>query len=226
MTDRTDWLIVALPKGRLADETAELFKHAGLFPPDLNDLGRRLVMDDEERGIRYVWLRPVDALTYVQHGVAALGVIGKDVLAEHGAVVDELLDLGIGRCRISLAAPAEFLEKPRPNDRPLRVATHLPRLTAAYFEQQQQPVEIISLRGSVEIAPKLGLADVVVDIVQTGSTLKANGLVEFKKLYDITSRLVTHPGARRSGDPRYALVTEALFAAVNKKTQEVRADGR
>lgn len=207
---KNQWLTVALPKGRLAGETSSLLVKAGLLPPGTSD-DRTLIFEDRENLIRYVWLRPADALTYVERGVAALGIAGKDVLEEARAAVDELADLGIGRCRVAVATPGgkRLAEMTFPG-RPIRIATHLPNITRRYFEQRGLPVEVIYLRGSVEIAPRLGLADAVVDIVQTGRTLAANGLVEVEQVLSVTSRLIVNPGARRGGDPRLRRVITAI----------------
>lgn len=213
MTTTNDWLTVALPKGRLAKQTLSLLIKAGLLPPG-TEPGHRLIIENPTDRIRYVWLRPADTLTYVERGVAAVGVAGKDVLEEALAAVDELYDLGIGRCRISVATPGgKTLDQLTPSGRLLRIATHLPNLTQRYFDRQGRAVETIYLRGSVEIAPSLGLADAVVDIVETGSTLAANGLVEVEKIMDVTSRLIVNPGARRGGDPRLGRVIDAIIAA-------------
>lgn len=207
------WLTVALPKGRLAGEVASLLTRTGILPAE-STVEDRLIIEDHREKIRYVWLRPADTLTYVERGVAALGIAGKDVIEEAWAAVDELADLGIGICRVSVATPGgKSLSTLSQGRRPVRLATHLPRLTERYFEQRGVPVEIIYLRGSVEIAPRLGLADAVVDIVQTGRTLRANGLVEVEKLLDVSSRLIAHPGARRGGDPRLEYIIDALTSS-------------
>ncbi|HEY8450216.1 MAG TPA: ATP phosphoribosyltransferase [Bacillota bacterium] len=227
------WLTLALPKGRLAGETSELLREAGLLPGDGRTPERQLVVADERRRVRYVWLRPADALTYVDRGVAAAGIVGKDVLLEAEAAVDELADLGIGRCRVALAAPAEAAlaetgvrGSTQRLGRPLRIATHLPRVTRRYFEALGEPVELIYLRGSVEIAPLLGLADAIVDLVQTGATLRANGLVEVAQLLDVSCRLIAHPHARRGGDPRLDEVTAAILRAAHKRlAQGERQEG-
>lgn len=200
MTER--WLTIALPKGRLAAEAAELIAAAGLGR-GLDPGARTLIHEEPSLRLRFAWLRPADALTYVERGVAALAFVGKDVLVERQAAVDEVVDLGIGRCTACLAVPAASAWPPPAGVRErLRIATHLPRLTAGFLREQGYSAEIIHLRGSVEIAPRLGLADAIVDLVQTGRTLAANGLRVAVEIQPVTCRLVAHPGARRAGDRR------------------------
>ncbi|REJ32224.1 MAG: ATP phosphoribosyltransferase [Bacillota bacterium] len=205
------WLTIVLPKGRLAAEAAQLVEAAGLAR-DLDPQARTLVHEEPDLGIRLAWLRPEDGLTYAERGVAALAFVGKDVLLERRAAVDEVVDLGIGRCTACLAVP-EDAHWPPPAGTRLRVATHLPRLAEEFLRRQGHAAEIIHLRGSVEIAPRLGLADAVVDLVQTGRTLQANALKVAAEIMPITCRLVAHPGARRAGDPRVEEIIERLARA-------------
>lgn len=226
------WLTIALPKGRLAAEAAELVAAAGLGRA-LDPQARTLVHEEPGLQVRFAWLRPEDALTYVERGVAALAFVGKDVLAERRAAVDEVVDLGIGRCKVSLAVPRAHPWPPAAGGMArLRVATHLPRLAREFLWSQGWAADIIHLRGSVEIAPRLGLADAVVDLVQTGRTLRANGLRVVADILPVTCRLVAHPGARRGGDPRVEELigrlarAAAAMQAAGAPTQEVGAGDR
>ncbi|HEX6989153.1 MAG TPA: ATP phosphoribosyltransferase [Bacillota bacterium] len=216
------WLTVALPKGRLAAEAAELAAAAGLGH-DLDPTARALIQEQPDLRLRFAWLRPEDALTYVERGVAALAFVGKDVLGERRAAVDEVVDLGIGRCSACLAVPRASAWPPAAGaGGRLRVATHLPRLAEGFLRQQGYAADIIQLRGSVEIAPRLGLADAVVDLVQTGRTLEANGLRVVAEILPVSCRLVVHPGVRRGGDAR----VEEVIARLARAAAAFRDAGR
>lgn len=167
-----------------------LLERAGYLPPEDLVHTRRLILVDEDNQIRYLLAKPVDVPTYVEHGAADLGIVGKDVLLEAGADVHELLDLGIGRCRLAVAgAPERELANVR------RVATKYPNYTRKYFLHRNQQVETIYLNGSVELAPLIGLADCIVDLVETGRTLAENGLVTWLDLEDISTRLIANRGS-------------------------------
>ncbi|WP_054954718.1 ATP phosphoribosyltransferase [Paenibacillus dakarensis] len=180
-------LKVAMPKGRIYKKASELFRLAGLpIPMDVDDT-RRLVISLPEAGMEFILAKPVDVPTYVEYGVADIGIVGKDVLMEENKDVYELLDLGIARCRMSVIG--------LPNWTPgiqQRVATKYPNVASQYFREQGQQVEVVKLNGSIELAPLIGLADRIVDMVETGQTLKENGLVEMNSLFEITSRLIAN----------------------------------
>lgn len=180
-------LTVAMPKGRIFEEAVELLRKAGLAIPPEFEQSRKLIIPVEEANMDFILAKPVDVPTYVEYGVADIGVVGKDVLMEEDRDVYELLDLKISRCRLSVAGLPDW----RPTDAP-RVATKFPRVASRYFRGQGAQVEIIKLNGSIELAPLIGLADRIVDIVSTGQTLKDNGLVELETIAPITSRLIAN----------------------------------
>jgi len=180
-------LKVAMPKGRIYNKAAELFRSAGLPIPTDVEASRKLVIHLPEANMEFILAKPVDVPTYVEYGVADIGIVGKDVLQEENRDVYELLDLGIARCRMSIIG--------LPNWQPgiqQRVATKYPNVASRYFKEQGQQVEVIKLNGSIELAPLIGLADRIVDMVETGQTLRDNGLVEMKSIFEITSRLVAN----------------------------------
>lgn len=187
------WLTIAMPKGRIFEEAAELLRKADYKLPPEFDENRKLIIDVEEEGIRFILAKPMDVPTYVEHGVADLGIAGKDVMLEEERDVYELLDLKISACYLAVAGmPGTKMSDVAP-----RVATKYPRVAAAYFREQGEQVEIIKLNGSIELAPMIGLSDRIVDIVSTGRTLVENGLVEYERIVDVTSRLIVNPVSYR-----------------------------
>ncbi|ADL42374.1 ATP phosphoribosyltransferase [Caldicellulosiruptor obsidiansis OB47] len=185
-------ITIALPKGRLAQQTVELLKRASLVDIEISEESRKLIMEDAQNSLRFLMVKPFDVPTYVEYGVADVGVVGKDVLLEMNKRVYELLDLKIGKCFVALAGPKGmsklFLEKPDKT-----IATKFPNIAKEYFENVRgEDVKIIKLNGSVELAPILGLSDMIVDIVESGRTLKENGLEVYEKLYDISARLIAN----------------------------------
>jgi ATP phosphoribosyltransferase len=182
-----DILKVAMPKGRIYKQASKLFHQAGLPIPDDLEEGRRLIIPVPEARMEFILAKPVDVPTYVEYGVADIGVVGKDVLMEENRNVYELLDLGIARCRMSVIGLPNW--KPVMNP---RVATKYPNVASQYFREQGQQVEVIKLNGSIELAPLIGLADRIVDMVETGQTLRENGLVEQEEIFQITSRLIAN----------------------------------
>jgi ATP phosphoribosyltransferase len=184
-------LTVALCKGKLIEPTLELFAKAGYGAVRPAADSRRLLVPCPEIGMTFLIVRPTDVPTYVEHGVADVGVVGKDVLLEQDSDVYEPLDLGFGACRIAVAAFRGQTARDRLSSK-IRVATKYPRITERYFNQRGVPVEIIKLYGSVELAPIVGLADRIVDLVETGNTLKAHGLVEIECIARSTARLIVN----------------------------------
>ncbi len=185
-------LTIALSKGRIFEQTLPLLAQAGIVPEDDPETSRKLILATSNPQVRLVIIRASDVPTYVQYGAADLGVAGKDVLLEHGGDgLYEPLDLGIARCRMMVAGPAED----RPVRGRLRIATKYVRCAERYYAAQGQQVEIIKLYGSMELAPLVGLADRIVDLVESGGTLKANGLVPLEHIADISSRLVVNKAA-------------------------------
>ena len=203
-------LTIAMPKGRIFEEAAELLRKAGYqLPPEFDD-SRKLIIDVEEEGLRFILAKPMDVATYVEHGVADIGIAGKDVLLEEERDVYELLDLKISACYLAVAG----LPNTKLNDIAPRIATKYPNVAAAYFREQGAQVEIIKLNGSIELAPIIGLADRIVDIVSSGRTLKENGLIEYEKIIEITSRLIVNPVSYRLIDSRINELVERLTQVV------------
>lgn len=189
-----DMVNVALPKGRLGEKVYEMFAAAGYRCPDLENPGRKLTFENKEVGIRYFWVKPSDVAIYVEKGAADIGVAGKDILAEYRPDVYELLDIGLGKCRMCVAAPRDFRDDHR---KTLRVATKFQAVAKEHYSKFGRDIEIIKLNGSIELAPILGLSDVIVDIVETGATLKQNDLEVFDTLFDISARLIANKSGYR-----------------------------
>jgi ATP phosphoribosyltransferase len=205
-------LTIALPKGRILTEANQLFKRVGLIEEEIIE-GRKLVIERPEENLGIILAKPQDVPTYVKYGVTDLGIVGKDILMEANESIYELMDLKIGSCRLSLCG-LEGRELPR--GEMLRIATKYPDITAKYFLQKGQQVEIIKLNGSVELAPLLGLSDFIIDIVSTGKTLKENGLLELEVIFDnITSRLIANESS-------YHIKTKVIDAFVNKLEEGVK----
>ncbi|MFT8321562.1 MAG: ATP phosphoribosyltransferase [Bacillus sp. (in: firmicutes)] len=201
-----DVLTIAMPKGRIFEEAANLLREAGFkLPPEFDD-SRKLIIDVKEENFRFILAKPMDVPTYVEHGVADLGIAGKDVMLEEERDVYELLDLTISACYLAVAG----LPNTELNDIAPRIATKYPNVAAAYFREQGAQVEIIKLNGSIELAPIIGLSDRIVDIVSTGKTLVENGLVEYEKIVEITSRLIVNPASYRMKDQRISELVERL----------------
>ena len=184
-----EMLNIALPKGRLGEQVYRLFEAAGYECPSIRGENRRLIFENEERGVRYFWVKPSDVAIYVERGAADVGVAGKDILLEYQPDVYELLDLGLGRCRMCVAAKKTFRDS---MDRTLRVATKFPRIAKAYYSSLSREIDIIKLHGSIELAPILGLSDVIVDIVETGKTLLENDLEPKDTIVPISARLIAN----------------------------------
>lgn len=197
-------LTVAMPKGRIFDEAVELLKKAGYNLPPEFDESRKLILNIEQAGMRFILAKPVDVPTYVEHGAADVGIAGKDVLLEENRDIYEVLDLKISECYLAVAGLPDAKKRVA-----RKVATKYPRIASNYFREQGEQVEIVKLNGSIELAPLIGLADRIVDIVSTGRTLKENGLVEFEKMMPITSRLIVNPAS-------YRLKDELIDEMVNK----------
>ena len=182
-------LNIALPKGRLGEKVYAMFEAAGFGCPSIKENNRKLIFENEENGVRYFWVKPSDVAIYVERGAADIGVAGKDILLEYEPDVYELMDLNIGRCRMAVAAPSTFRDDPR---RTLRVATKFQNIARSYYASIGRDIDIIHLNGSIEIAPILGLSDVIVDIVETGTTLKENNLEVRETIVPISARLIAN----------------------------------
>ena len=182
-------LNIALPKGRLGSRVYQLFSRIGYDCQGMDEDNRKLVFENGERGLRYLLVKPSDVAIYVEHGAADIGVVGRDVLLETEPDVYELLDLGFGCCRLAMAAKNGWTDDV---SLPLRVATKYPNITARYFAGRNRQIEIIKLNGSIELAPILGLTDVIVDIVETGSTLRENNLSVVTEIEPSSARLIAN----------------------------------
>ena len=182
-------LNVALPKGRLGEKVYSMFEAAGFECPSIKEQNRKLIFENEEVGVRYFWVKPSDIAIYVERGAADIGVAGKDILLEYNPDVYELLDLDIGKCRMAVAAKSDFRDDPQ---RTLRVATKFSNIAKKYYASLDRDIDIIHLNGSIEIAPILDLSDVIVDIVETGKTLKENDLEVYETIVPISARLIAN----------------------------------
>jgi ATP phosphoribosyltransferase len=202
-------ITVAVPKGRLLEESSALFERAlGVSPKKLLEGTRKLAADAPEAGLRFISIRAADVASYVEHGAAAVGIVGLDILREEPRDLYEPLDLGIGRCRVIVARPRGA--PPLPRGVAPRVATKYLSLAAEHFARKGVPAEIIPLHGSIEVAPSLGLADAIVDITETGETLKANGLVIEEEVLDVSARLVVNRVALKLHAERLRRLISAL----------------
>jgi len=180
---------VALPKGRLGEQVYAMFKAAGYPCPAIEEKGRKLIFENEEAGVRFFWVKPSDVAIYVERGAADIGVAGKDILLEYSPDVYELLDLHLGNCNMCVAAPTGWHDD---TGKTLRVATKFVTIAREFYHSQSRDIDIIKLNGSIEIAPILGLSDVIVDIVETGTTLKENNLQVYETLFPISARLIAN----------------------------------
>ena len=206
-------LNIALPKGRLGEKVYDLFEKAGYECPSIKENSRKLVFENPEKGVRYFWVKPSDVSVYVERGAADLGVAGKDILLEYAPDVYELLDLKIGRCSMAVAAKNGFVDD---RNKPLTVATKFANIAKRYYAEQGREIDVVPLNGSIELAPILGLSDVIVDIVETGSTLKENNLVVVEKFLPISARLI----ANKSGFKFKTEEVEEVQRRLQSLTQE------
>ena len=205
-------LSVALPKGRLGDKVYDLLAGVGYGCPENYNDSRKLVVENPEAGIRYFLVKPSDVAIYVEHGAADIGIVGKDILEEAGADVYELLDTGLGKCRMCVAGPKDFEDDP---SRTLRVATKFVNIAKRYYASQGRDIDIIKLNGSIELAPILGLSDVIVDIVETGTTLRENDLKVITEFMPISARFI----ANRAGYPFKRQAIDTLLSKLKEVTE-------
>ncbi len=180
---------VALPKGRLGEKVYATFEKAGYECPSIKEVNRKLVFENAEKGVRYFWVKPSDVSIYVERGAADIGVCGKDILAEYNPDVYELLDLKTGICRMAVAAKKDFFDDRAST---LKVATKFVNIAKNYYASKGREIDVIHLNGSIELAPILGLSDVIVDIVETGATLKENDLDVVETIMPISARLIAN----------------------------------
>lgn len=204
-------LNVALPKGRLGEKVYSMFEKAGFPCPSIKETNRKLIFENEEAGVRYFWVKPSDVAIYVERGAADIGVAGKDILLEYEPDIYELLDLDVGKCKMAVAAPKGFHDDAR---KTLRVATKFTNITRNYYASLGRDIDIIHLNGSIEIAPILGLSDVIVDIVETGTTLRENNLEVVETVVPISARLI----ANKAG---YKFKTAQIEKVINSLKEQV-----
>lgn len=199
-------LNVALPKGRLGEKVYSMFEKAGFECPSIRETNRKLIFENPQKNVRYFWVKPSDVAIYVERGAADVGIAGKDILLEYEPEVYELLDLGIGKCKMAVAAKKDFYDN---TQRTLRVATKFTNITKSYYSALGRDIDIIHLNGSIEIAPILDLSDVIVDIVETGTTLKENNLSVIDTIIPISARLIANKSSFKfKGDAIEKLISE------------------
>ena len=202
-------LNVALPKGRLGEKVYAMFEAAGFECPSIKENNRKLIFENPEKGVRYFWVKPSDVAIYVERGAADIGVAGKDILLEYNPEVYELLDLNMGKCRMAVAAKSDFRDNP---NRTLKVATKFTNIALNYYTSKGRDIDIIHLNGSIEIAPILGLSDVIVDIVETGTTLKENKLEVIETIVPISARLIANKAGFKFKNDKIQAVMNGLAA--------------
>lgn len=205
---------VALPKGRLGEKVYNYFKSAGFECPSIEETNRKLIFENEEKGVRYFWVKPSDVAIYVERGTADIGVAGKDILLEYEPDVYELLDMEMGKCRMAVAAKKDFRD---PNTRTLKVATKFPNIAENFYNEKCRDIDIIKLNGSIEIAPILGLSDVIVDIVETGTTLKENDLEVVETIIPISARLIANKSGYKFKNAEILKICQGLENEVRSR---------
>ena len=208
-------LNIALPKGRLGEKVYAMFEKAGFPCPSIKENNRKLIFENQECGVRYFWVKPSDVAIYVERGAADIGVAGKDILLEYEPDIYELLDLNLGKCRMAVAAKAGFRDDTR---RQLRVATKFSNIAQNHYRSKGRDIDIIHLNGSIEIAPILGLSDVIVDIVETGTTLKENDLQVFDTIVPISARLIANKASYKFKGTQI----DAIVRSMRKHVEEAK----
>ncbi len=206
-------LNIALPKGRLGEKVYAMFERAGFGCPSILEESRKLIFENEEAGVRYFWVKPSDVAIYVERGAADVGVAGKDILLEYAPDVYELLDLKLGKCSMCVAAKKGFTDD---RNRTLTVATKFTNIAKAHYAAEGRDIDIVHLNGSIEIAPILGLSDVIVDIVETGTTLKENDLEVVERFVPISARLIANKSGFKFKTERIEKLRESLAGLVEE----------
>lgn len=204
---------IALPKGRLGEKVYAMFEKAGYECPSIRENNRKLIFENEEKGVRYFWVKPSDVAIYVERGAADIGVAGKDILCEYEPDIYELVDLNMGKCRMCVAGKKDFYDD---TDRTLKVATKFVNIASKYYASLSRDIDIIKLNGSIEIAPILGLSDVIVDIVETGTTLKENDLAVLETIMPISARLIANKVSFKFKTGEIEKIAESLGEQVKK----------
>ncbi len=210
-------LNIALPKGRLGEKVYKMFEAAGYECPAVLGNSRKLIFENEEKGVRYFWVKPSDVAIYVERGAADIGAAGKDIIEEYSPDIYELLDLDVGKCRMAVAAKKGFRDD---MDRTLRVATKFKNTALDYYASKSREIDIIELNGSIELAPILGLSDVIVDIVETGTTLLENDLEPIETIFNISARLISNTSSYKFKNAEIEALRNALFAQINGKADK------
>ncbi|MGN0703023.1 MAG: ATP phosphoribosyltransferase [Lentihominibacter sp.] len=205
-------LNIALPKGRLGDQVYDMLASIGFDCPGYYEQNRKLVFESPEKNVRYLLVKPSDVAVYVEHHAADVGIVGKDILLEQNSDVYELLDLNIGKCRMAVAAPEDYVEDP---DRTLRVATKYVNVAKNFYAGRNRDIDIIKLNGSIELAPILGLTDVIVDIVETGNTLRENHLKVIEEFQNISARFIANKTS-------FKFENEIISQILNKLGEQVK----
>ena len=205
---------VALPKGRLGEKVLNIFEQCGYECPSIHETNRKLIFENEDTGVRYFWVKPSDVSIYVERGAADIGVAGKDILLEYAPDVYELYDLDIGKCRMCVAACKGFRDN---TERTLRVATKFPNIAIDYYNKKGRDIDIIKLNGSIEIAPILKMSDVIVDIVETGTTLKENNLEPYETIVPISARLISNKVSYKFKNEEISCLAERIREYCEKK---------
>ena len=205
---------IALPKGRLGEKVLKMLDTAGFSCPETKENDRRLILESADGSVRYFWVKPSDVAIYVERGAADIGVVGKDILLEYQPEVYELLDLAIGKCRMAVAGPKGFRD---PVNGTLRVATKFPNIAAKYYNSLGRDIDIIRLNGSIELAPVLGLSHVIVDIVETGTTLKENDLQVLQTIVPVSARLIANMASMKFKQERIDLIRVGLHEQVEER---------
>ncbi len=208
-------LNVALPKGRLGEKVYAMFEKAGFECPSIKENNRKLIFENEEKGVRYFWVKPSDVPIYVERGAADVGVAGKDILLEYEPEVYEMLDLNIGKCRMAVAAKKDFRDN---TQKTLKVATKFKNIAQNYYSSLGRDIDIIHLNGSIEIAPILGLSDVIVDIVETGTTLKENDLEVMETIVPISARFIANKSSFKFKNTQI----EKLMRELSAQTEDLK----
>ncbi|MBR5241990.1 MAG: ATP phosphoribosyltransferase [Clostridia bacterium] len=205
---------IALPKGRLGERVYDMFEKAGYECPSIKENSRKLIFENKEKGVRYFWVKPSDVSIYVERGAADIGVCGNDILTEYAPEIYELLDLDIGKCRMAVAARRDFFDDP---SRTLKVATKFVNVAKKHYAKKCRDIDIIKLNGSIEIAPILELSDVIVDIVETGTTLKENDLEVIETVFPISARLIANKASFKFKTEMIEGITAAIKEQVDAK---------
>ncbi len=202
---------VALPKGRLGEKVYDMFERAGYGCPSIKENTRKLIFENTDAGIRFFWVKPSDVSIYVERGAADIGVAGKDILLEYSPDVYELLDLNLGKCRMAVAAKKDFHDD---KGRTLKVATKFVNVAKRHYASKCRDIDIIKLNGSIELAPILSLSDVIVDIVETGTTLKENDLEVIESIFPISARLISNKASFKFKTAEIEKIAEAIKSQI------------